>query len=664
MKVCSQDLYTLKNNIRHYINDRYQLTKKLSTSAKNKKLTNMSQASNFNSIEYNLLLYIILFFFITIILVLSSVTIGGSPFPPTYEQPVAIIEVDRTCSSIATPFSFSGLNSYIPTGYGPTKTDELNTTNDIQTPIASSNIKPKGFVQSDQTNIGANASSFEHYSYFNLSDDLASEQIIEYKWDFGDGTKRSGSDQTYAYNSIGTYIITLTIQTNKGKTAFDTYSLVVNPPRVTGVEIADPCTGDSLILSWNPITDCKIDHYYIYRSDKPYPYISADTTFVDDNLEIDTIYQYSISAVGRVNTTLYEGEKSPPARCMPTLGNSPPIVDAGGPYFTWTDIPITFESIGCYDIDGTIITYHWEFGDGQASNGQNVEHIYTSPGTYTVTLSVTDNEDATAYDTTYIEVVQKNNPPVAYANGPYFGYVNRNISFIGSNSSDSDGYITKYYWDFGDGTTSTEISPKHIYHQPGSYIVTLTVTDDKDGKDTNSTNIIVIHNRQPYTPDINFAYSEELDKYIFSIVAYDPDNDQIQYYIDWDDDNFMESPFFPSGTTLRLSYAWSSPGLYILNIVAKDEYNSTSEPARVTVIFEGLNLEVMYSNIEEVNRDINSTNPDIPGEIHTVFDSYFSSVIEKLTSEESLPIRLALLFICIEILTIFFIIYGIKRFRK
>ena len=82
-------------------------------------------------------------------------------------------------------------------------------------------------------------------------------------------------------------------------------------------------------------------------------------------------------------------------------------------------------------------------------------------------------------------------PPVADANGPYTGTEGVAITFDGSGSSDPDGTIVSYLWDFGDGGTSTGQNPTYAYSQAGSYTVTLTVTDDDSATDTDTTSATV-----------------------------------------------------------------------------------------------------------------------------------------------------------------------------
>jgi serine protease len=85
-----------------------------------------------------------------------------------------------------------------------------------------------------------------------------------------------------------------------------------------------------------------------------------------------------------------------------------------------------------------------------------------------------------------------NNPPVAEAGGPYTGITGTAVAFDGSASSDSDGSIVSYNWDFGDGNTGSGVTLEHIYSTAGKYTATLTVKDDKNevGTDTSSVEVI------------------------------------------------------------------------------------------------------------------------------------------------------------------------------
>lgn len=108
-------------------------------------------------------------------------------------------------------------------------------------------------------------------------------------------------------------------------------------------------------------------------------------------------------------------------------------------------------------------------------------HTFTSPGTYTVRLTVTDNDSTTGRDQMRITVTSTpNQPPTATAMAsPSSGTAPLAVTFTGTGTdADADGTITSWAWVFGDGGTSTLQNPTHTYAAAGSYTARLTVTDN------------------------------------------------------------------------------------------------------------------------------------------------------------------------------------------
>ncbi|GAG05822.1 unnamed protein product, partial [marine sediment metagenome] len=81
--------------------------------------------------------------------------------------------------------------------------------------------------------------------------------------------------------------------------------------------------------------------------------------------------------------------------------------DAGGPYTVKVDVSLTFDGTDSYDLDGTIVSYEWDFGDGESDTGSTPSHTYHSTGTYDVNLTVTDNDGLTDSDQTTVTVKPK-----------------------------------------------------------------------------------------------------------------------------------------------------------------------------------------------------------------------------------------------------------------
>lgn len=159
--------------------------------------------------------------------------------------------------------------------------------------------------------------------------------------------------------------------------------------------------------------------------------------------------------------------------------NKPPRADFSYA-FTATPREVVFTS-HTFDPEFGDLAITWDFGDGHAGGGAVVTHRYDEPGTYEVTLTVTDPQGATA---THAETVTIDTP-LAVIRTQATGTPLERI-FDGQDSRPSSGgtAITSWAWDLGDGATSAEPTFLHTYRVACTYPVTLTVTDDAGGVDT------------------------------------------------------------------------------------------------------------------------------------------------------------------------------------
>ena len=183
------------------------------------------------------------------------------------------------------------------------------------------------------------------------------------------------------------------------------------------------------------------------------------------------------------------------AVAAPGAVNLPPTAQAGGPYSSTVGTPIVFTSAGSSDPDGSIVNYAWVFGDGTTATGATVSKTYTTAGTFTVSLTVTDNAGATATDQATVTVASAgggNTPPIANANGPYSATAGVPFTLNASGSSDPNGAIVTYSWALGNGQTATGPSPSVSYAAAGTYTITLTVTDNGGltGSDQATVNVV------------------------------------------------------------------------------------------------------------------------------------------------------------------------------
>lgn len=156
----------------------------------------------------------------------------------------------------------------------------------------------------------------------------------------------------------------------------------------------------------------------------------------------------------------------------------------------------TADATASGDPDGTITTWAWQWGDATTGSGQTASHTYAAPGTYPITLTVTDDDGATATTTTSVTVAAANQAPTA---GFTRDCDDLSCAFDAGPSTDPDGSVASWAWQFGDGATATTASPVHAYAAAGTYTVRLTVTDNQGATGTTTTAVTVTAPPPPVT---------------------------------------------------------------------------------------------------------------------------------------------------------------------
>jgi RHS repeat-associated protein len=141
----------------------------------------------------------------------------------------------------------------------------------------------------------------------------------------------------------------------------------------------------------------------------------------------------------------------------------------------------TFNALLSSDPDGTITSYDWDFGDGQFATGSLVVHNYQTSGTFAAKLKVTDNQGSTNTKTQNVLVRANQLPLAKFVSASDSSLGVYKARFDASSSTDADGTILEYSWEFGDGQTGTGALAEHIYAAGGTYLVKLTVKDNKQG---------------------------------------------------------------------------------------------------------------------------------------------------------------------------------------
>lgn len=328
---------------------------------------------------------------------------------------------------------------------------------------------------------------------FTGSNSLDDVGVTSYLWDFKDGTTSTEADPIHIFNTVGTYDVDLTVGDIDGNT--DTKSITINalgsglPP--TAIASAIPIEGD-------------------------------------------------------------------------------------------VPLEVVFDSSASTD-DLLIVEYAWDFMDGGSSTEANPTYTFNSPGIYDVELTVTDIEGLTDTDIVSITVLQLNQPPVAVATAtPEIGLAPLEVSFVGSDSTD-DTMIISYAWDFIDGGTSDEADPTYTFDTPGSYDVTLTVTDSGGLTDTEIITILVsLDDEAPTAVIVASPITGDAPLAVLFNASSSTDNVGIESY-SWD---------FKNGTTsseINPVVVFEETGSYEVELIVEDAIG-LSDTETITIIVTDPNV--------------------------------------------------------------------------
>ena len=279
---------------------------------------------------------------------------------------------------------------------------------------------------------------------------------LTYAWDFGDGTNSTTASPAHVYNTPGTYSVRL-ITTNSTGCA-DTV-LRVNAITIGSVDANFTAPNSACVNT--PIN--------ISNTSVPAP-VSALWYFGDgttSNLlnpvkSYNTPGTYSIKLVSNFGACVDSSIKSITILPKPASAfTASPVASCQAPLI------VSFSNSTT-----DAITTFWNFGDGTTSTDVNPIHTYTTPGAYTVTLVTTSASGCsdTLVRSQYINIAQ---PQVSINDLPKKGCAPLPVTFSATITSNEP--VTNYLWDFGDGTTSSDISPTHIF-AIGVYDIKLTIT--------------------------------------------------------------------------------------------------------------------------------------------------------------------------------------------
>lgn len=256
----------------------------------------------------------------------------------------------------------------------------------------------------------------------------------------------------------------------------------------------------------------------------------------------------------------------------------PPTADAGSDQTSYPGDKVNFDGSGSMASSGSsIVKYEWDFeNDGIVdAESQKTSYTYLSKGEFTVRLRVTDNLGE--FDDDFRIVTVLNPAPVAnFTWSPSPATIQDIINFV--DTSQDDEVVISWFWDFGDGTNSTEQNPSHQYADKGTYDVQLTVTDNDYATDSETRTVTI----QNVPPIADFTYSPTSPKkgqdIQFNDASTDPEGKELTYLWDFGDGY--------TSTHKNPVHKYTEAKQYIVNLTVTDDKEAVNSTTKTISISE------------------------------------------------------------------------------
>jgi large repetitive protein len=383
--------------------------------------------------------------------------------------------------------------------------------------------------------------------------------LLRYRWDFGDGTTADTVNPAKTYRKGAVYPVTLTVEDESS------FAHSSHTDRLVVVVDESPIAEAGPDLKVCANTDVHFDGSGSHDFDGVVNRFTWD--FGDGNVGggEKPVHVFRKPGNYRVLLTI-EGDKA--GQCDNTSTDEVSVQVAAAPVARIEApdrIPVGSPAPFKAGEDSGIAGYRWDFGDGSAAEGRDIEHTYDKPGVYVATLSVEPAAGATACSVVSAQHrIVANAPPVAVAGPDRFVSVQEEVSFDGSGSSDMDGAVNRYQWDFGDGTSGLGMVARHRYRESGVYTVRLTATDDAGlpNSSTQATATVTV-NAAP-APVITVAGGACFGQPVGLDAKRSSDADGVIRSFEWDLGDGAKA----SGA--EVSHVYGDPGVYNVVLIADD----------------------------------------------------------------------------------------------
>ncbi len=327
----------------------------------------------------------------------------------------------------------------------------------------------------------------ENYTFNGADSTSPAGNITQYSWDFGDGSPRvTNRSASHSFDETGKYTITLSVTDEEGNEAETELEIEVKASDTTPVAIISTTPtkqsdSDTFIEGEVPLT---VSFNASQSTDNDNNIVDYEWDFESDGTtdQVGEATQFTYNQTGSFNATLkvIDAEGNEDTETITIVVKQQGIQANISASPTQGTVPLTvdFDASGSTYPSGQISSYEWDFGDGSPTriDAAQVSYRYTQIGTFTATVTAIGNDNTRSTSEITISI-----RPVAlkacYTPTRTDGDAPVTIIF---DPRCSTGTISKYSWDFGDGQTSRERKPTHTFITPGTYTVSLEVSDNQN----------------------------------------------------------------------------------------------------------------------------------------------------------------------------------------